>query len=218
MDIFKKLEENGITASGHFSGHFWGQDTHLSWVLTDDGVLTIVGKGNLDDIVEDFEWRLDDTDYKCRNYNYPTGCSYPWFAYYDLVKAVVFGEGIENLGRATFMCYRNIEKLMFPNSLKSLGFWAFYGCTSLTEVAIPANVVDVSSAFSYCCNLKRVTCLANHPPIIDKYTFDDIAKEAELYVPGDSVEEYKQNYCWNKSFKQIKGILYGRWRGHTGVQ
>ena len=67
MDIFKKLEENGITASGHF----WGQDTHLSWVLTDDGVLTIVGKGNLDDIVEDFEWRLDDTDYKCRAFNYP---------------------------------------------------------------------------------------------------------------------------------------------------
>ena len=73
MDIFKKLEENGITASGHFSGHFWGQDTHLSWVLTDDGVLTIVGKGNLDDMVEDFEWRLDDTDYKCRAFNYPKG-------------------------------------------------------------------------------------------------------------------------------------------------
>lgn len=215
MDIFKKLEENGITASGHFSGHFWGQDTHLSWVLTDDGVLTIVGKGNLYDIVEDFERRLDDADYTL---DYPTGCSYPWFAYFDLVKAVVFDEGIENLGHATFMCYRNIEKLMFPNSLKSLGFCTFYGCTSLAEVIIPANIVDVSSAFMRCCNLKRVTCLANHPPSIDEYTFKDVAKEAELYVPGDSVEEYKQNYCWNKSFKQIKGILYGRWRGHTGVQ
>lgn len=210
MELIKKLEENGITASGHFSG----KDTHLSWVLTDDGVLTIVGKGGLNDIVEDFDWRVDDTDYvgEYHAFYYPRVCSYPWFAYYDMVKVIVFGEGIENLGNETFMRYRNVEKLMLPNSLRSLGFWTFYGCTNLTEVTIPANVVHFSSAFEYCCNLKKVTCLAAHPPITEgyhrEYMFEDIAREAVLYVPEGSVEEYRQNDSWNKSFKHIRSIEY----------
>ena len=207
MELIKKLEESGIMASGHFSG----KDTHLSWVLTDDGVLTIVGKGDLNDIVEDFDWRVDDTDYvgECHAFYYPRVCSYPWFAYYDLVKVIVFGEGIEDLGHETFMRYRNVEKLMLPNSLKSLGLWTFYGCASLTEVTIPANVVHFYSAFDYCSNLKKVTCLAAHPPIVivGEYAFEDIAEEAVLYVPEASIEEYRQNDCWNKSFKQIRGII-----------
>ena len=202
MDILKKLDENGIMTSGHFSG----KDTHLSWVLTEDGVLTIVGNGDLNDIVEDFDWRLDATDYRPHVFNYPAVCSYPWFAYYDLVKVIVFGEGIEDLGRQTFMGYRNVEKLMLPNSLRSLGFWTFYGCTGLTEVTIPAGIVDISSVFMDCCNLKKVTCLADRPPIVGEYAFERIEEEAVLYVPEASIEEYRQNDCWNKSFKQIRGI------------
>lgn len=206
MELLRKLEESGIIASGHFSG----ENTHLSWVLTDDGVLTIVGKGDFNDIVEDFDWRVDDTDYigECHAFYYPRVCSYPWFAYYDLVKVIVFGEGIEDLGRETFMRYSNVEKLKLPNSLSSLGFRTFYGCTGLTELTIPANVVHFSSAFEYCCNLKKVTCLAAHPPITDEYAFEDITREAKLYVPEGSIEEYRQNDSWNKSFKQIRGIKY----------
>ena len=199
MEHFKKLEEAEIMASGHFSG----ENTHLAWVLTNDGTLTI--KGDLIDILNDFDYRVDETDYfgACHIYNYPRVCCYPWFDYHGLIKAAVFGEGIEGLGVETFQRYWNLEKITFPDSLKSI----FYGCTKLKEVTIPANVTEVEDAFDECCNLKKVTCLAKRPPSIMDSTFENIAKDPVLYVPKEYVDTYQQNTCWSKSFKEIKHIL-----------
>ena len=205
MELLRMLDEAGVMASGHFSD----KDTHLSWVLTDDGTLTISGKGNITDVSDDFDYRVDDTDYfgACHVFNYPLVCSYPWFAYHDLIKTVVFGEGIECLGTKTFMRYWNIEKIILPDSLKSIGGWAFYGCIRLTEVIIPANVTVIAGAFNECCNLKKLTCFMERRPIpIKEDEFYGIAKDAVLYVPESSVDAYRQDDCWNKFFKEIRSI------------
>ena len=204
MEHLRMLDEAGVMASGHFSD----KDTHLSWILTDDGTLTISGKGNIADVLTDFDCRVDDTDYfgACHVFYYPEVCCYPWFAYHDLIKVVVFGEGIECLGVETFMRYWNIERIILPSSLKFIGDWAFYGCTRLTEVIIPANVTVIVRAFYDCRNLKKVTCLVGHPIPIEEYEFDGIAKDAVLYVPESSVDAYRQDDCWNKFFKEIRSI------------
>lgn len=205
MELFKKLEEAEIMTSGHFSG----ENTHLTWVLTNDGTLTIKGKGDLIDIRNDFDNRVYDTDYfgAFHIFNYPWVCCYPWFDCLDLIKAAVFGEGIEGLGVGTFQRYWNLEKIMLPDSLKLLDSWTFYGCTKLKEVTIPANVTEVGDAFDECCNLKKVTCLAKRPPSIMDSIFGNIAKDPMLYVPKGCVDAYQQNACWSKSFKEIKNIL-----------
>ena len=59
MKLFQKLKDEGIRASGNFSD----ADTELSWVLTDDGTLTIIGKGDMSKIDDDFGDRVDETDY-----------------------------------------------------------------------------------------------------------------------------------------------------------
>ena len=204
MELLRMLDEAGVMASGHFSD----KDTHLSWVLTDDGTLTISGKGNIADVLTDFDCRVDDTDYfgACHVFYYPEVCCYPWFAYHDLIKVVVFGEGIECLGVETFMRYWNIERIILPSSLKFIGDWAFYGCTRLTEVIIPANVTMIARAFYDCYNLKKVTCLVGHPIPIREDEFYGIAKDAVLYVPESSVDAYRQDDCWNKFFKEIRSF------------
>ena len=204
MELLRMLDEAGVMASGHFSD----KDTHLSWILTDDGTLTISGKGNITDVSDDFDCRVDDTDYfcACHVFYYPLVCSYPWFAYHDLIKTVVFGEGIECLGAETFMRYWNIEKIILPSSLKYIGGWAFYGCTRLTEVIIPANVTMIARAFYDCYNLKKVTCFMERPIPIEEDEFYGIAKDAVLYVPESSVDAYRQDDCWNKFFKEIRSI------------
>ena len=204
MELLRMLDEAGVMASGHFSD----KDTHLSWILTDDGTLTISGKGNIADVLTDFDCRVDDTDYfgACHVFYYPEVCCYPWFAYHDLIKVVVFGEGIECLGVETFMRYWNIERIILPSSLKFIGDWAFYGCTRLTEVIIPANVTMIARAFYDCYNLKKVTCLVGHPIPIREDEFYGIAKDAVLYVPESSVDAYRQDDCWNKFFKEIRSF------------
>ncbi|HIS10900.1 MAG TPA: leucine-rich repeat domain-containing protein [Candidatus Avibacteroides excrementipullorum] len=201
MELLRMLDEAGVMASGHFSD----KDTHLSWVLTDDGTLAISGKGNIADVLTDFDCRVDDTDYfgACHVFYYPEVCCYPWFAYHDLIKVVVFGEGIECLGVETFMRYWNIEKIILPDSLKFIGDWAFYGCTRLMEVIIPANVTMIARAFYDCCNLKKVTCLMERPIPIKEDEFYGIAKDAVLYVPESSVDAYRQDDCWNKFYIEV---------------
>lgn len=81
MNILQKLEDLGVMASGHFAQ----KDTELSWVLTHGGELMIVGNGSMDLFVDDFDSRIDATDYEIHAFYYPTRCSCQWFAYHDQV-------------------------------------------------------------------------------------------------------------------------------------
>ena len=183
MKLFQKLKDEGIRASGNFSY----ADTELSWVLTDDGTLTIIGKGDMSKIDDDFGDRVDETDYDIHAFYYPIVCCYPWFSYHDAVRTVVIGEGIESIQGETFMRYVNIERVILPSSLKELGFWTFYRCYQLREVV----------------------CFAEVPASIDSVSFEGIAEDAVLYVPENSVEAYRRDANWNRSFSEIMGISQG---------
>ena len=50
-----------------------------------------------------------------------------------------------------------------PNSVISIGDYAFYGCESLTEIEIPSSVTRIKSyAFSYCSNLVKAKIFKCH--------------------------------------------------------
>ena len=56
-----------------------------------------------------------------------------------------------------FLNNNEIKNLVIPNTVKSIGDGAFYGCTSLTSVTIPNTVTSIGyGAFSECSNLNRV--------------------------------------------------------------
>ena len=84
-----------------------------------------------------------------------------------------------------------------PNSVTSIGEFAFYYCSKLTSIEIPKNVINVGSqAFSCCTNLKEITCLAATPPAISQYTFNNC--KADLYVPAGCKVAYESADYWKK--------------------
>ena len=51
-----------------------------------------------------------------------------------------------------------IKDLVIPNSVTSIGDYAFYGCSGLTSVTIPNSVTSIGEdAFEYCSELKNLT-------------------------------------------------------------
>ena len=49
---------------------------------------------------------------------------------------------------------RSVEKVTIPNSVTSIGDWAFYDCTSLTSVTIPNSVTAIGvGVFLECRNI-----------------------------------------------------------------
>ena len=96
---------------------------------------------------------------------------------------------------------------VIPNSVTSIGYYAFYGCSGLTELTLPASVASIGDgAFICCSDLSKITSLAEIPPVCGSGVFDRVNKtNCELIVPVISVTAYKQAEVWNE-FSNISGF------------
>ena len=96
---------------------------------------------------------------------------------------------------------------VIPNSVTSIGYYAFYGCSGLTELTLPDSVASIGDgAFICCSDLSKITSLAEIPPVCGSGVFDRVNKtNCELIVPIVSVIAYKQAEVWNE-FSNIRGF------------
>ena len=91
------------------------------------------------------------------------------------------------------------QNTIIPNSITSIGDYAFGECFSLTSITIPNSVTSIGEwAFSYCESLTTVICEASNVPVLGEYVFDGMPlAEATLYVPAESLDDYKAADQWN---------------------
>ena len=94
-----------------------------------------------------------------------------------------------------------ITELVIPNSVTSIGDYAFYGCSGLTSVTIPESVTSIGrSAFSGCSGLTSVT-IPNSVTSIGDYAFYDCSSLTSIDIPESvtSIGMYAFNGCVNLS-------------------
>lgn len=88
-----------------------------------------------------------------------------------------------------------------PNSVTSIGEYAFYCNNSLTSITIPDSVTLISSkAFSYCNFLDTIFMLSQVPPT-NNYAFssypDTVYPNRHIYLPCGSYSSYISDSIWN---------------------
>lgn len=69
--------------------------------------------------------------------------SMPWSELADQIKKVVISEGVTSIGKNAFNCESVkfvFTEISLPETLTSIGNYAFYGCDKLTKVTIPDAV------------------------------------------------------------------------------
>ena len=70
----------------------------------------------------------------------------PWSTYKDNISRVVIGEGVEGIEAINAFAYmENLQTVLLPSSLKSIGDSAFYHSNKLGDVTIPSSVVVIGS-------------------------------------------------------------------------
>ncbi len=128
----------------------WGQTTvasgtcgaeadggNITWILTDDGTLTLSGTG----AVADF-----------------TSSTQPWQAHLSAIRTAVVGEGVTGVGNNFLYGCPSLDSITLPEGLTSVGDYFLSECTSLTSLDLPAGLTSTGDYFlSWCDNLTSLT-------------------------------------------------------------
>jgi len=86
---------------------------------------------------------------------------------------------------------------IIPNSVTSIGSYAFYDCYYLTSVTIPSSVTSIGDwAFAFCNGLTSVT-IGNSVTSIGDYAFYDCTNLTSVIIPNSvtSIVNYAFSYC-----------------------
>ena len=129
------VEDSSAQASGKCGDN-------LTWILDNECILTISGKGAMVDFVD--------------------SSAQPWSELRGSICEVKIQNGVTSIGNYAFDSCSRIENMTIPSSVTSIGDYAFYRCSDLTSVTIPNRVTSIGDyAFDMCSGLTRVTIPAS---------------------------------------------------------
>ena len=116
-------------------------------------------------------------------------------------------ESLTSIGNYAFSKCLGFTSITIPNSVTSIGYNAFAYCFNTTSISIGNSVKRIGDcAFSYCTGLKDMYCYAEQVPEIgnDIFIYSNQAN-ATLHVPASSVGAYQAAEQW-KDFKEIVAL------------
>lgn len=109
---------------------------NLTWKLTDDGVLTISGSGEM----KRFSIYYNDA----------------WREFAGQINKVIIENGVTSIGDYAFYDCTEMREVLMSDSVKNIGIYSFGNCSDLSEIILPASVtVTNTSRFNnsfYNCN------------------------------------------------------------------
>ncbi len=128
------------------------------------------------------------------------------FSWCQSLKNIDIPDQVTSIGNDVFYDCRSLESICIPDSVTSIGVCAYQGCSSLTSVTIPENVTNIGSyAFSGTMNLSTVYCKATTPPTYGGNVFQQEVSDITIYVPMDSIEDYKTAIGWKSYAESFVG-------------
>ena len=101
---------------------------------------------------------------------------------------------------------RSIESIKLSNAT-SIGSYAFYSCSGLTEVSIPNATSIDSNAFCNCSNLTTIYVGTNTSTVCtlsNTNAFTNCTNLTNIYVPASLVNSYKSATNWSNYASKIK--------------
>ena len=120
------------------------------------------------------------------------------FEYCEKITELTILGSITSIGNYAFY-QSKITSITLPNTLTTIGEDAFGECSLLTSFTIPSSVTSIGDyAFEYCTGLTEITVEAVTPPTITYSTFDEVDHTIPLYVPDQSVNDYKAADYWSE--------------------
>ena len=106
----------------------------------------------------------------------------------------IIPNSVTSIGYRAFYECSSLTSITIPNSVTSIGNYAFYYCTSLTSITIPNSVTSIgNSAFYKCSSLTSIT-IPNSVTSIGNYAFNNCSSLASMVVEsGNTTYDSREN-------------------------
>ena len=172
---------------------------NLTWVLTDDGTLTISGEGAMEDYYS--------------NYAKEEPLRYaPWYANQMNIKHIVINSGVTTIGDYAFAYCSHLKDVTIADTVHSIGDYAFWYCGKtdteeledggFRQLTIPEGVTEIGAyAFYRSYNLEQVS-LPNTLTTAGQYAFG-FTNLKSVEIPGSLTVIPEDMFLENRSMKQI---------------
>ena len=118
--------------------------------------------------------------------------------------------------------FKNLTSITIPDSVTSIGNYAFDGCSGLTSVTIPYSVTSIGgSAFSGCSNLTTIT-IPDSVTSIGNYAFSGCSGLTSVIIPNNvtSIGYFAFHECKNltsinvninnTNYSSVNGVLFNK--------
>lgn len=118
-----------------------------------------------------------------------------------------------NKSKTKIICYpagKTETSYTIPESVTSIGDYAFYGCDNLTEITLPAGVTEIGkSAFQNCESIRKIV-LPEGVTTINDYSFSDCTKLEDITIPESVIYVENSAFANTAIYNNNKtdGIVY----------
>ncbi len=171
-----------LLASGNFE--------QLTWTLTNSGVLTVSGEGQME---------------------YVFGSYYPWHDYKSVITQVVIEEGVESISMSAFYECENLTQVYIADSVWLIYNGAFDYCPSLKKIDIGSGA-DFLPPMCFQGTTAVNTLILRYDGVV-MYEYGTVnqlgmtlpAEGCYVYVPAAYVQDYEADESW-KEFTGIRAI------------
>jgi hypothetical protein len=100
------------------------------------------------------------------------------------VKEIIIPNTVTSIGKYAFLGCRGLTSITIPHGVTSIGGWAFFGCSSLTSITIPNTVTEIGyCAFEGCSGLTSIT-IPKSVKSIGERAFEGCSSLTSIKIPN----------------------------------
>ena len=177
-------ETAGMLAEGVIDSGTCGDD--LTWMLTQDGTLTISGTGEMayyygSDPAPWYKNRKDIVNVVVTSGVTSIGS----LAFYSCrgLTSITIPDGVTSIGDLAFDSCSSLSSITIPDGVTRIGDWAFQGCRGLTSITIPDGVTSIGFAAFYDCSSLSSITIPDGVTSIEGATFKGCSSLTSVRIP-----------------------------------